>query len=59
MAGLFWWLAEGFRADILESDTGHIVRVGKSPADDNDFSAETSVMDAVRSKDAATDARGG
>ncbi len=50
VAGPFRCLAGGFRTDVLESGSGLIVRVGKSPSDDNTFSTEKNVMDAVRGR---------
>ena len=50
VAGPFQRLAGGFRTDVLESRSGLIVRIGKSAADDNTFSTEKRVMNAVRSR---------
>ena len=50
VAGPFRCLTGGFRTNILESGSGLIVRVGKYPSDDNTFSTEKNVMDAVRGR---------
>ena len=50
VAGPLRCLAGGFRTDVLESGSGLIVRIGKSPADENTFSTEKKVMDAVRGR---------
>ena len=49
VAGPFRPLAGGFRTEVLESGSGLVVRIGKSPADDNTFTTERHVMDTVRS----------
>jgi len=46
--GPFRFLDAGLRTDVLLSNAGFIVRIGKSPADGNAFSTEKQVMDAVR-----------
>lgn len=43
-------LADGFRSDVLESASGFVVRLGRTPADGNTFSTEKRVMDAVRGR---------
>ena len=48
--GPFRRLAGGFRTDVLESGAGMVVRIGKTPADGNTFSTETSVMNAVHGR---------
>ncbi len=50
VAGPFRCLAGGFRTDVFESGAGLIVRIGKFPADDNTFSTEKIVMDAMRGR---------
>ena len=50
VAGPFRALAGGFRSDVLESASGFVVRLGRTPADGNTFSTEKRVMDAVRGR---------
>ena len=48
VAGPFRALASGFRSDVLESASGFVIRLGRTPANGNTFSTEKRVMDAVR-----------